>query len=47
LLSLIIKYGESFLTIPPTATNAVLIVLLPTVVMITLLLWRLPRQKQN
>ncbi|HLO84197.1 MAG TPA: hypothetical protein VK203_04160 [Nostocaceae cyanobacterium] len=47
LLSLLIKYSGAFLTIPATATNATFIVLLPTLVMIAVLLWRLPKQEQS
>ncbi|AFZ25713.1 hypothetical protein Cylst_3577 [Cylindrospermum stagnale PCC 7417] len=47
LLSLLIKYAAPSLLIPATATNALIIVLLPTVIMAIALLWRIPRQKQN
>ncbi len=46
LLSLFIKYAEP-LWIPATMTNALIMVLSPTVIMLTALLWRLPKQKQN
>ncbi|BAZ50263.1 hypothetical protein NIES4103_28790 [Nostoc sp. NIES-4103] len=46
-LSLLIKYiGPSFL-IPATATNALLIILMPNVIMAIALLWRFQSQKQN
>jgi hypothetical protein len=39
-LSVIVKYGGRFLPIAPTSVNALIAVLLPTVIMATLLLWR-------
>ena len=47
LLSLLIKYVGPNLSIPPTATNALIIVLLPIVIMAIALLWRFQAQKQN
>ncbi len=47
LLSVLIKYGSPFVWIPATETNVLIMVLLPTVIMATVLLWRVPRQKQN
>jgi hypothetical protein len=35
------------LLIPSTSTNALIVVLLPTLIMITVMLWRIPTQKQN
>ncbi|WP_206754778.1 hypothetical protein [Dolichospermum sp. FACHB-1091] len=43
-LSLVIKYADP-LWIPATATSALIMVLSPTMVMATVLLWRVPRQK--
>lgn len=45
LLSLLIKYADPFLWIPATSTNALIMVLSPTMIMATVLLWRVPRQK--
>jgi membrane protein implicated in regulation of membrane protease activity len=45
-ISVLIKYALPYLTIPATATNALIIVLLPTVIMAILLLWRW-QQQQN
>ena len=47
LLSVLIKYAAPFLGIPATVTNVLIMVLLPTIIMATVLLWRIPRQKQN
>jgi hypothetical protein len=45
LLSVLIKYSESIFVIPTTAMNALLIVVLPTLVLAIALLSRLPKQK--
>lgn len=45
LLSLLIKYVAPFLWIRATATNVLIMVLSPTMIMATVLLWRVPRQK--
>ncbi|MFN7529275.1 MAG: hypothetical protein ACK5QA_17890 [Dolichospermum sp.] len=45
LLSVLIKYAAPFLLIPATVTSALIMVLSPTMVMATVLLWRVPRQK--
>jgi hypothetical protein len=47
LLSLLIKYVGPSLLIPATATNALIIVLLPIVIIAIALLWRFQAQKQN
>ncbi|MEH2057323.1 MAG: hypothetical protein V7K97_14420 [Nostoc sp.] len=47
LLSLLIKYAAPSLSIPATATNALIIVLLPIVIIAIALLWRFQTQKQN
>ncbi|MCC5603871.1 hypothetical protein [Nostoc favosum] len=47
LLSVLIKYAGPSLSIPATATNALIIVLLPIVIMAIALLWRFQAQKQN
>ncbi len=47
LLSVLIKYAGSSLSIPPTASNALIIVLLPIVIVAIALLWRFQAQKQN
>ncbi|RUS99573.1 hypothetical protein [Trichormus variabilis] len=47
LISLLIKYAAPTFLIPETSTNALILVLLPTVIMITILLLRIPAQKQN
>lgn len=47
LISLLIKYAAPTFLIPATSTNALMLVLLPTVIMITILLLRIPAQKQN
>lgn len=47
LLSLLIKYAAPSLTIPATASNALIIVLLPPVILAIALLWRFQAQKQN
>jgi hypothetical protein len=46
LLSVFIKYADP-LWIPATGTNALIMVLSPTVIVAFVLLWRLPKQKQN
>ncbi|TAF04531.1 MAG: hypothetical protein EAZ77_15510 [Nostocales cyanobacterium] len=46
LISLLIKYVGPMLLIPETSTNALILVLLPTMIMITILLWRMPAQKK-
>ena len=45
-ISFFIKYVAPSFSIPETATNALIIVLLPTVIMATILLWQLS-QKEN
>ncbi|KOP27187.1 hypothetical protein AMR41_07545 [Hapalosiphon sp. MRB220] len=45
-ISLLIKYVGPFLFIPATSINALIIVLLPTVIMAIALLWRFQAQKQ-
>ncbi len=45
-ISLLIKYAGPFLFIPATSINALIIVLLPTVMMAIALLWRFQTQKQ-
>jgi hypothetical protein len=47
LLSVLIKYASPFLWIPATVTNALIMVLSPSVIMATAMLWRLPKQKQK
>ncbi|WP_341525770.1 hypothetical protein WKK05_24780 [Nostoc sp. UHCC 0302] len=47
LLSLLIKYAAPSLAIAATATNALIIVLLPPAIMAIALLWRFQRQNQN
>lgn len=42
-LSVLIKYAFPILSIPATPRNALIIVLLPTVVMASALLWRFQR----
>lgn len=39
-LSVMVKYGGPFLTIAPTAVNALIAVLLPTLITGAVLLWR-------
>jgi hypothetical protein len=46
LVSVFIKYADP-LWIPATVTNVLIMVLSPTVIMATLLLWRIPKEKQN
>ncbi|MCM2407951.1 hypothetical protein MMC39_18260 [Anabaena sp. CCAP 1446/1C] len=46
-ISLAIKYVGPMFLIPQTSTNALILILLPTITMITILLWRIPAQKQN
>jgi hypothetical protein len=46
-ISLLIKYVGPFLFIPATSVNALMIVLLPTVIMAIALLWRLQAHKQS
>ena len=45
LLSVLIKYAAPFLWIPATVTSALIMVLSPTMVMATVLLWRVQKQK--
>jgi hypothetical protein len=47
LLSLLIKYVAPSVSIPATATNALIIVLLPNVIIAIALLWRFQAQRQN
>ncbi|MEI6445878.1 MAG: hypothetical protein WCO29_22800 [Nostocales cyanobacterium ELA583] len=44
LLSVLIKYAAPFLFLPATVTNVLIMVLSPTIIMATVLLWRVPRQ---
>ncbi|MGJ5673546.1 MAG: hypothetical protein ACR9NN_08055 [Nostochopsis sp.] len=46
-ISLWIKYAGPFLFIPGTSINALIIVLLPTVIMAIALLWRFQAQKPS
>ncbi|MBE9005120.1 hypothetical protein IQ259_08715 [Fortiea sp. LEGE XX443] len=47
LLSLLIKDVLPSVAIPATATNALILVLLPTIIMAIALLWRFQAQKQT
>lgn len=47
LLSVLIKYAAPIWPIPATDMNALIIVLLPTVIMAIALVWRLQTQKQT
>ncbi|MBN3949671.1 MAG: hypothetical protein HWQ38_25675 [Nostoc sp. NMS7] len=47
LLSVLIKYAAPSLSIPATANNALIIILLPIVIIAIALLWRFQAQKQN
>jgi hypothetical protein len=47
LLSVAIKYVGPSLFIPGTATNALIMVLSPTVILMTILLWRIWEQQQQ
>ncbi|AFY49318.1 hypothetical protein Nos7524_3526 [Nostoc sp. PCC 7524] len=47
LLSGVIKYAAPSFPIPATDANALIIVLLPTVIIAIALLWRFQAQKQN
>ena len=47
LLSVFIKSTGPFLWLPATVTNVLIMVLSPTLIMATVLLWRVPKQKQN
>ncbi|MBN3877141.1 MULTISPECIES: hypothetical protein [unclassified Nostoc] len=47
LLSVLIKYAGPSLSIPATATNALIIVFLPIAIVAIALLWRFQAQKQN
>jgi hypothetical protein len=46
LLSILIKYVLPSVPLPATATNALILVLLPSVIMAIALLWRFQTQKQ-
>jgi membrane protein implicated in regulation of membrane protease activity len=46
-LSLLIKYVLVSVPLPPTATNALIIVLSPIAIIAIALLWRYQAQKQN
>ncbi len=46
-LSLLIKYGGESLSIPATTANVIGIILLPTIIMAILLLWRIPRHPEH
>ncbi|MGB7379497.1 MAG: hypothetical protein WA959_23415 [Rivularia sp. (in: cyanobacteria)] len=45
-ISLFIKYLAPSLSIPETATNALIIVLLPNVIMAAILIWQLSRRQK-
>jgi len=47
LLSVLIKYALPSVPMPATTMNALILVLLPTVVMAIALLWRFQGQQQN
>jgi hypothetical protein len=47
MLTVLIKYAAPFLWLPATVTNVLIMVLSPTIIMATVLLWRIPRQKQH
>ena len=46
IISFFIKYIGPSLSIPETATSALIIVLLPNVIMATVLLWQLSRKQK-
>lgn len=46
-ISLLIKYVGSFIFIPATSVNALIIVLFPTVIMAIALAWRFQAHKQS
>jgi hypothetical protein len=46
-VSVLIKYAGPFWPLPATDTNALILVLSPTVIMAIALLWRFQTQKQN
>jgi hypothetical protein len=43
----LIKYGGTSLAIPQTTTNVIVIILLPTLIMTALLLWRIPKTRKT
>ena len=45
-ISLFIKYLAPSLSIPETATNALIIVLLPNVIMAAILIWQLSKKQK-
>lgn len=45
-ISLLIKYLAPSLSIPETATNALIIILLPNVIMATILIWQLSKKQK-
>ncbi|MEM6752505.1 MAG: hypothetical protein AAF630_05990 [Cyanobacteria bacterium P01_C01_bin.38] len=45
-ISLFIKYVAPSLSIPETATNALIIILLPNVIMATILIWQLSKKQK-
>ncbi|NET73363.1 MAG: hypothetical protein F6K62_21235 [Sphaerospermopsis sp. SIO1G2] len=47
LISCLIKYVCPMLAVPETSINALILVLLPTLIMITIFLTRMTKQKQN
>nr|WP_081462784.1 hypothetical protein [Trichormus azollae] len=47
LISVLIKYVGPMFLIPLTSTNALILIMLPTIIMITVLLSRIRAQKQN
>jgi len=46
-LSFLIKYEGKSLAIPQTTTNVIVIILLPTLMMTALLLWRIPKTSKT
>jgi hypothetical protein len=46
-ISCLIKYIGPMFLIPETSTNAIILVFLPTIIMATVLIGRIPLQKQN
>ena len=47
LLSVLIKYAGPSLAIPETATNVLIAVLLPSLIMASILLWRIQTQEKT
>jgi hypothetical protein len=46
-LSFLIKYEGASLAIPQTTTNVIVIILLPTLMMTALLIWRIPKTSKT